>query len=496
MCIRDRNIPKPEQEKLTGESSMLGIQHWFFEQTCSEQSHYNQSVLLTIDKSVPEKHIDQSIKALVENHDALRFNYKQDPNFQNWIQTYGDQEAKLETVKIAEGEDIPTVIADTCKIAQKSLDIRHGELLKVVRLKTPETESRDRLLIVIHHLAIDGVSWRILLDQLSSALAALKKGEPIDLGLKTTSYRAWADSLKKVASLPLIENQLPFWQSTSQHYTPLPLSLSNNKFCKADETSITVNLAPQLTKALLHKANKAYSTQINDLLLSALVKTIGEWADFQNLVIGLEGHGREAISPEIDLSNTVGWFTSLFPVPFAYNNNMDLGTLIRSTKESLRVVPQKGLGYSILRYLHPSPNVRERLAKQKWDIVFNYLGQLDSLMNNFDGLDKASEESGPNIDDDFFFNHKLSLTSFISKGQLNITWSFSEDQYGKDTILQLTAVFLKHLEDLINHCVEQENQIYTPSDLGLEKDLSFEELDQVTNFVKNKPVGGQEILSF
>ena len=180
-----------------------------------------------------------------------------------------------------------------------------------------------------------------------------------------------------------LAEELKFWNETiSKTDTPLPLDNSGEN-TGASAKSISVKLNKELTRQLLTEAGKAYKTEINDLLLTALAITIEKWTRNNNITINLEGHGREDLFNDTDISRTVGWFTTQFPVSLTVEKGNDIADTIKSIKEKLRVIPNKGIGYGVLRYLHPDASVRERLRLQKNnEISFNYLGQFDNLQKN------------------------------------------------------------------------------------------------------------------
>lgn len=471
-----------EQGMLSGEADLLPIQQWFFETVQTHPSHFNQSRLLSIDKSVKGDQIAAVMHVLLAYHDALRAGYRKEG--EKWLQYFGDMQECFEEVTLEpSAEDITTI----CNRWQQRLDIHTGKVIRVVLIKSPDNESHNRLLIAIHHLSVDGVSWRILLNHFQSALQQVMNGEAITFGSKSSSVREWVEALKTLVTTHAITSQLPYWKSIAAAYQPLPASPETAVF--ADRKTYSVSLDGELTRYLLQDVNRAYHTEINDILLSALAQAFLSWSGQSQVVIGMEGHGREFISRELDLSNTVGWFTSMYPVQLLADKSLSIGEHISSVKERLRQVPQKGLGYGLLRYLHPDNEVRESLSGQHWDLVFNYLGQSDNVIDKEELIQGAAESAGENISAAYMLRNKIEVNSIIKGGVLVLYWNYAASQFEEANIAALASAYINQLQELIRHCIGVDQRVYTPSDYGLASAVSVQELN---NFLKT---AGQEHLS-
>lgn len=464
------------QKSLKGNATLLPIQKWFFEKENSAMSHFNQAVLLEIDKAVDTTTLDKAIKAIVKQHDSLRFSYTK--KGEEWIQSYQAKEGKLDVKDITTclATEESSAITSICKEYQASLNIENGELIKVVLIKTPS--ENNRLFIAIHHLAIDGVSWRILLDHLNRAIDTLNKEEKIDLGLKSSSYRIWGESLAKYATTKKVVDQLAHWQAVVNNNKTLPTDKDNVSSKMKDVKEFKITLDESFTNLLLQDVNQTYNTQINDILLSALGQTIRNWTDQEKIVIGLDGHGREDLFPEIDTSTTVGWFTNLYPICLELTKEDELDSLIKSVKEQLKKVPQKGMGYGLLRYMHPSEEIRDSLTVNDWDIVFNYLGQIDNILDEGTWFTPAKESIGNSKGEAYPFSNKLLVDGYVAENQLTLSWSYSLDQYNEGTIEEIAQQYVENLKQLISHCVQKETEERTPSDYGLASLVSYQELEQ------------------
>ncbi|MEL6864783.1 MAG: amino acid adenylation domain-containing protein [Bacteroidota bacterium] len=481
-----------EQGRLEGPVGLLPIQARFFEANYRQAHHYNQSVLLQLDKSVRDDQLQQAIALLLDRHDSLRlrFEYQLD----KWEAFYGERESALAIVDWqAESADWKVELEKVCTTYQERMDLQKGILIWFVRIKIPATSAMDRLFIVAHHLCMDGVSWRILLADLNQCLTQI---EP-NFTKKSNSYRQWQEALSEYAKSPIIESQLPYWESVLQAEAMLPVEKEIDREPLLETVKEWRSTLPaDLTQSLLQEAHFPFKTSINDLLLSALVATLCDWAKSEELVIGLEGHGREDWNPSMDIAQTIGWFTTLYPVRLQWQRALDTAVLIKQTKEQLRSIPHNGLGYGLLRYLHPSSQVRKSLqSSSNWEVIFNYLGQLDQVITASNSpIQGAFESTGPNIGLQNRTDAKLEINCAVSEGALQCYWSYSSNQFEEKTIRQLADRYLHCLSEIISYCLHQEVQESTPSDFGLESKVSHSELDA---FLKAEDQGADiDILKF
>lgn len=369
-----------EQGLVSGTSPLTPIQRWFFAQNLPEPHHFNQSLLLEVPPKLEPSLLSALVQQLLVHHDALRLRFVQsDSGWEQINATPGDTipfcYVDLSTIPEAEQ---PAAIATTATSLQVSLDITSGPIMRVA-LFALGTDKPSRLLIVIHHLAVDGVSWRILLEDLETAYQQVSRGEKIQLRPKTTSFKHWAQKLTAYAQSDTAKQKLNYWQSISRkHITRLPIDYVLGANTVASTRIVSVSLSAEDTRTLLQEIPKAYKTQINDILLTALVQAFSKWTGGNSVLLNFEGHGREDLFDDVDLSRTVGWFTTIFPVLLELKAADNLGDAIESIKEQLRAVPKRGIGYGVLRYLSGDADITSQLsAKPQPEVSFNYLGQFD-----------------------------------------------------------------------------------------------------------------------
>lgn len=463
-------VSQAEQGLVTGSLPLTPIQHWFFEQKLPAPHHWNQAVMLEVPQTCDCQIWEQVVQKLLEHHDALRSQFTQTASSWESSCTTPANTAPFAVVDLSAlpPSQQKQVIETTAATLQTNLNLS-GQLVRVVLFQLG-TQQPSRLLAIAHHLVIDGVSWRILLEDLQTAYQQLSQGQAIELPAKTTSFKQWAEQLKEYAQSTAVESERDYWlcQSYSQS---LPVDFPNGENIEATAATVSVTLSPQETQALLQEVPAAYQTQINDVLLTALVQAFAQWTGVNSLLIDLEGHGREDIIPNIDLSRTIGWFTTIFPVYLHLKANSAPETALKTIKEQLRSIPHRGINYGVLRYLRPD----ERLQVPQAEVKFNYLGQFDRVLSIFQG---ASESSGLTQSPRGRRNCLLEINGLIVENQLRLNWTYSQAVHQQTTVTKLAEDFIDTLRSLIAHCQCPDAGGYTPTDFP-QMQFSQKELDSL-----------------
>ncbi|HEX6037119.1 non-ribosomal peptide synthetase, partial [Longimicrobium sp.] len=471
--------PAAEPGRVHGAVPLTPIQAWYLGQAQPAPAHYNQSVLLEVDASVPDAALEAALAGVLDHHDALRLRLRRAGA--GWEQRYADETGiVLERVDLSAldpGEQ-DRAQGEAAQARQTSLDLENGPLGRAVLL---DRGPRGRvLLIVLHHLAVDGVSWRILREDLERACAQAERGEPVDLGARSTSYRQWADALEAYAAGDALADEAAYWlgQGTAG-VAPLPLDGAPVGTVEAAR-SVSVALDADETRALLQEVPAAYRTQINDVLLAALAQVVGAWTGTPRVRISLEGHGREEeVGTGIDLTRTVGWFTSVYPVVLDVTGAAGPGARLKAVKEQLRGIPLRGIGHGVLRHLSPDDGVRAALAAQaEPEIGFNYLGQFDQGIAGASRFRFAAGRRGAEVAPENRRAHLLAVGGRIAGGTLQLSWTYDEGAHRRETVERLAHAYGEALRGIIAHCRQADAGGYTPSDFPLAR-LSQAELDAV-----------------
>jgi amino acid adenylation domain-containing protein/non-ribosomal peptide synthase protein (TIGR01720 family) len=450
------NSVSAQQGIVTGIAPLTPIQHWFFSQNRQEPHHYNQSVLLRIPNIFQSELIKTAFKKILEHHDALRLRFTSQGSELKQINQDFDDDISFSMIDLSSTPK-PLRVQELSRIAtefQARLNLSTGMLVQVVMFNLG-IEDDARLLIITHHLAIDGVSWRILLSDLQEIYQQLIAGQPLQLSVKTTAFIDWAEKINTYAQSEVLKQQLDYWLNQPwASITSLPLDYvckqSDNTVSSADVVS--VKLSEEETRILLGEVNEAYNTQINDILLSALVISLRQWLGNSTVLIDLEGHGREELFEDVDLSRTVGWFTNLFPVLLQLPSSDEPATAIQLVKERLQAIPGRGMSYGILRYLCEDTNIKQQLQIiPASEICFNYLGQFDQIQAQT-GWKFADEPTGSNYNLQQIRSHLLDINCLVVEGELQIEWGYSKNIHTHATVENLAQSYIQALRSLIQHC--------------------------------------------
>ena len=440
-----------EPETESGPVPLTPMQHWFFSGNPLDPHHYNQSFLLELREPVPPALLEQALQLVSEQHDALRLQHA----------------VSLTLADLA-------CLDETAAATQASLDLDLGPHWRAV-LFSNAAGQRDRLLLAIHHLAVDGVSWRPLLEDLETACRALRDGTPVRLPAKTSSFALWARRLRELAESGALDGELPWWRSVTDAIPQaFPPPADNTE---AGAVTTTCAFTADETQALLQLVPAAYNTQINDVLLTALARAWQLWTGQNTLFTNLEGHGREDLFPDLDLSRTVGWFTSLFPVRLELPAVWQPGEALQSIKEQLRRIPGRGIGYGILRYLRQHPDLQDQPEPA---LVFNYLGQFDQALAASTLFAFAPEPTGPWHSPRQQRRHTLEVNCLVLAGRLEFQWSYPGSLAEPDAVPAFRDHFLRSLRELTDHCRQPGTFGRTPSDFPLVR-LDQSAVNRLTN---------------
>jgi amino acid adenylation domain-containing protein/non-ribosomal peptide synthase protein (TIGR01720 family) len=480
-----------DQGLVTGPVPLSPIQHWFFAQSYPEPHHWNQTVLFSTNQPLDQAILSGAVARLLEHHDALRLRFTRDES--GWRQVNVGLEAApviwIDLSAVPEAEQRAAIEARSAEL-QASLDLMAGPIMRVAYFDLGPA-CAGRLLFVVHHLAVDGVSWRILMEDLQVAYqqlaaAALSGQTPVvTLPPKTTSFQTWAQKLSAHAQSDAIQAELDYWRkATASGQAQLPRDFPVGINSEASARRVSVALTPEETGALLRDVPPVYRTEINDVLLTALAQAFQAWSGAPSLLIELEGHGREDLFDDVDVSRTVGWFTSAYPVRLDLTKAAGLGAALMAIKEQLRGIPQRGIGYGLLRYLSADPAISAQLRDQpRAEVSFNYLGQFDQTAEASSTFGPAAEARGPDRSPQGLRDCVLGINGSVIGGRLQMEWSYSANLHRQATVERLAQEFIAALRNLITHCQSPDAGGYTPSDFNLAK-LDKRKLDKVLSKVK------------
>lgn len=437
-----------ETRPVEGDVPLTPIQHWFFEQQFSNPHHWNQALMLEAQIPVNPHRLKEAIDALLNYHDALRLRFTKDAG--GWRQSYTAEQSHpvFHQVDLSNINDrvLSSEIEKQASIWQKKLNITEGPLIQVVMFDTGENRPA-RLFIVIHHLAIDGVSWRILLDDLQTVYQQLAANQTLSLPPKTTSYQEWSHHLQELARSSSMQEESPYWATVFANLPPFPIDNASGGNTEAVGVIVTDSLSVDDTQKLLDYASGPTGSAIDVILLAALAETLSEWTQSLNVLIDVDLHGRVDLFSHLDLSRSVGWFTSVFPVLICLPNDSDKKNIVSTVKNRLLQIPNKGIGYGVLRYLRSLPALSK---KYRSHVLFNYLGQFDQAFSKNSAFRMAKESVGSCNDPTAGRYNEFSIDSYILEGKLHILWTYSSEQYEASTVHRLINRYHRSIIELMD----------------------------------------------
>ncbi len=448
-----------EQGIIAGEKTLSPIESWFFDCKFENPNHYNQSVLLRLNKPVDVALLEQAFKKLIEHHDALRLNYDAEQNKFYYNNRHLEEDFLIEEFILPQekAEDF-SVFAEL----KNKFDIRDSLLIKAGLARV--NEENNHLCISVHHLVMDGISWRILLED----LYVLYHG--VALPRKTASLIDWQKALLDYSTQKELLTQKDFWNSTDKATFSIPVDIETKDWQCKNRAVISSTLDEEQTTFLLKEAPNTYKTDVPILLNTALALALKDWVGGDRIIVEQENHGRHLEG--IDLSRTIGWFTAMYPIELILEEGT-IGEQIRSVKEQMRKVPGKGLGYGINKYL--GLPLREPFPFT--EIRFNYLGQFGQELTN-DLFSYKSENSGTDVDPNNRMTAKLECNLLVVSGLLRLEINYNQLAHRKSTIENFNNSFLAKLQMILDHIKEEENIHFSPSDFDAIT-ISQDEIDSL-----------------
>ncbi|MDQ1353673.1 MAG: hypothetical protein QG657_3980, partial [Acidobacteriota bacterium] len=469
-----------DQSEVTGIVTLTPIQRWFFENIGVDPHHFNQVVMLYSREGFEKQIIETVFTRIQEHHDALRNTFHRDADSGEVIQIGHGLEypRSLREYDLKNQENSLTELDNKINEIQAGIDLEKGPLMK---LGLFHLDDGDRLLIAIHHLVVDGISWRILFEDLAALYTRYARGEKPVLPPKTDSYKHWSEKLSAYANSKTFLKEKNYWQkmeSEEASAPPIPKDFEVGDNYIKNTGVVSFTLIEEETERLLTKVNAAFGTEMNDILLTALALGIKKTFGQDRVLIALEGHGRENIFEEMDISRTVGWFTGLFPVLLDVSYADDTGRQLKEIKEILRNFPHKGVGYGILKYLTGAENKKGLEFKLKPQIIFNYLGQFDADLNRLAFCKMAGEPVGNTRSLAGPREFDIDVSAIISNNRLGVNVSYNETHFKKGTMDTLMAHFQAELHHIVAYCAARETMEFTPGDFTF-KGLAIADIDRL-----------------
>ncbi|MBX9258975.1 SDR family NAD(P)-dependent oxidoreductase [Desmonostoc muscorum CCALA 125] len=467
----------------TGEIDLTPIQHRLFDENQSYEHSLNQSLLLEIQQRCNPEILDQAVRYVIEYHDVFHLHFIQEKSGLRQIKAQNNDIMAYEYVDLSSisKHEQKHALESAITEVQSSFHLSETPLVKVafIKLRSPQN---SYLLISIHHLLVDAVSWQILLEDLQTAYQQLSQEQAIHLSDKTTSFKQWAECIQEYAQTSEMLQEQDYWLAKAQiPFYSLPVDFSGDENTVANADIVSTYLDKKATQALLNNVNKAYNTQINDVLLTALVQAFAKWTGKRQLWVDVEDNGRDIIFKDfkdVCFSRTVGLLTTRFPVILDITEAGDLGSALIAIKEFLRSIPNKGIGYDILRYIISNQEINSKFKYfPQPQVSFNYLGNFSSVISQSSLFDLTSQSFKLSQDASANRFYLLETNGIIIQDKLQLNWIYSTAVHRRETIENLATSFIAAIRSIIDHCESLSSEKYTPSDFP-RANLSQQGLDK------------------
>ncbi len=448
-----------------GEIPLTPIQQWFFERSLAHPEHWNQAILLDLKQEIDCESLKTALEQIAESHEAFRLRFHKTTD--GWKQylvhdahTIGFDVVDLTTVHPDElSQHIPAIASQF----HTQLDLEHGPLGRAVYFQTGEN-AKDKLLLIIHHLIVDGVSWRIILQDLAISCSAIQTGQSVPLSTSSAGVAQWAIELHRQIETSQWDKDLAFWKTQQVSNPALPLDfpqgLAGNKENSAAQ--IECNFSKSETDTLLYELPRTRKARIQEVLLTVLLEVITDWTGESEIAIALESHGRDTTFTNFDVFDSVGWFTSLFPFKLEKTTD-DLLSNLKSVKEQFQKLPHNGFSYGILSRKQEFANSLPQIPS---GIIFNYLGQFDDNFPETAPFVLSSENSGVSHNPENKRCFQLEIIGLIVNGKLQIRFVYSQALHQESTIRHLADSFYSRFTTLLAES-RTKGDSWTPADFPL-----------------------------
>ena len=458
VAVRVDAAPEVERPRPEGSAPLSPIQRWFFEQGFENPNHYNQAFLLSPAAKLDTAALRKAVEAVTAEHDAFRLRFCRDGEG-GWRQRYQDGPCQIPVTEV-EGVADAAGLEEACSRVQAGLDIEKGPVAAACVVRG--AEGPERLLIAVHHLVVDGVSWRILLEDLEAAYARIAAGGPPELPYRSDSFKAWCEWLEVYAKSGPTARQMPFWLEAAGDGTSLAPDTEGGEPLFGESIERRVTLDTSATARLVSHLPGARGSGIEDLLVSALVLAVARLRPVRRLRLHMEGHGREDLGSDLDLTRTVGWFTSLYPVSIDIPS-LAADDVLASVRDGLRAVPDGGIGYGALRYLGGDDVARALDADGAPTVSFNYLGRMDAMSDGM--LVGAEPVPAPGMMWPGNRNpHLVDCWGMVTGGRLEIRLILSARHFATETADALATLYEQALDSLAKLSVEPSATRLSPSE--------------------------------
>ena len=467
--LASSSVESISQEPFEGEVADTAIFAFFKDLNYPNPAYYNQSTLLTMQGKADYDALQRASDAIVRQHDMLRAVVREG---HLWVRP-ADETVKIEEYTLEADET--GAIKDLCEEIQSHLDVEQS----LVRLALIQASARDLFFLTAHHTIVDGVSWRVWMDDLETAYGQALRGEAVKLPAKTHTYRDYAEAMKAYRSGYALSLEIPYWKNVETRM--LQLDTSDNKDYTRRFETLSVAMTKEETDSFLNTRLNVLRLEVNDLLLTALGQGYRQVFGKEAVSVSMEGHGREELGRKLSIDRAIGWFTSVYPVVLEGFTGEARADLIR-VKETLHAIPNKGVGYNILAFVEGTPETAFQTDRAPM-VIFNYLGDVSGESEK-GGYFEPDSADGFSAGLDYYDprNHDgsdLVINCLVDGGRFTLWLDYNSARFTEGQARAFAASILGNITALGDFLNAQTDALQkTASDLG-ENEWSPEEFERI-----------------
>ncbi|PIP80478.1 MAG: hypothetical protein COW84_04995 [Gammaproteobacteria bacterium CG22_combo_CG10-13_8_21_14_all_40_8] len=449
-----------DQSHIQGEFPLTARQAKFFDDQFTNPHHWNRLFLFDVDKKISFKALQKSFDHLLMHHDALRVHFVQHQN-QSWAQYCSDDLPETtylyeHDISALSDEEQVHRMQEIINNGHKNIRLNQAPLIQGIYFIT--SKNTGKLAIVSHHLLLDMVSSRIIFEDLIKGYEYARRGLKIKLAKKTSSLKEWTSYLTHYAKEADFSDALNYWTNTPKHPVPnIPTEPVSDQTANSETHAhtFTFKLAENLTQKLLKDIPSRLGLKIQNILLAAFLDTLHQWTGDSEALVSICGHGRHSGQNAINLSRTVGWLNTVFPVHIKgeADDFTDIKQLAFNVHQQLEKVPSRNMDYNILRYLAQHPEI---CAHENPQLFFNYVGQIDAIVPDKIPFKPTMDLQGiSEIDGKNHLCYLLYFEAGVIGKELNIRLTYSQKLFKKETINQLSEKLMASIESIIHKLLEK-----------------------------------------
>lgn len=441
-----RKTGNVDQNPVTGKVPLTPIQHDFFASKRISHDYFNVPVMFTSKDRLERDTVLTIFNKIVEHHDVLRMSFSgKYPEIEAYSHDSGLSVSVFEADFSAENDE-GAALEEHANLLHKRITLTDPPLMQIGLF---HLRNEDRLMVTIHHMVIDIISWRILFEDIQTLYNQYIAHQKLQLPDKTDSYKTWAEKLAFYANGDQLLEEIPYWKSLEKVKAEiLPRDMVNADNPIYEKERYKLVLEKQVSEALLSGETDT-SASLHEIMLAALAESLTLTFNITRPLISLVNHGKEDIFEEINISRTVGWFSNVYPVLLNTSKEVLVTEKVRVVKEQLDGVPARGIGYNILKYLTDKSHTKELNFSLSPEVSFNYWGQFDenieetsfSITDGAVGEKEDIAEQRPVI---------IDVSAMINNGQLTVFIGYSKKHYYPETIEKMADnyknVLLEYVE--------------------------------------------------